>query len=68
MRISKRRERGSTEFLPDTTEQIGRSIDDVPGLQDNLDQAVQVAIVRSRGCPQDTSEPATNEAKEGDSP
>ncbi len=54
------------EFLPDSAEQIARSIE-VAGVRDKLDQAFRTAIARVREHPQRSSGPATNEAKEGDS-
>ncbi len=66
MRFSTRDKRNHPEFLPDSAEQIARSIDMI-GLRGKLDQACQAAIARASGRSQRSRQAAINETREVDS-
>jgi len=66
MQYFRQGKRNDLEFLPDSAEQIARSID-MTGLRDKIGQDFEAAIARARGHPQSSSEPAINEDSEIDS-
>lgn len=61
----RRGKRNDIEFLPDSAEQIARSIN-MTGLRTEIDQAFAAAIARAGGHPQRSFGQAVNETREVD--
>ncbi len=65
MRLFRRGRTRRPEFLPDSPEQIARSIN-LTGLRTEIDQAVRAAIARAREQPRKSYVPTIDEAREVD--